>query len=60
MIENDRITLPEGEIWGPKLRAGLGIALHTRLLTEYGLPFVIAGIPVAQRTAIWIQRLAAV
>lgn len=57
-FERTDVTLKPGVPRLPRLRGFLWAVLHTRIGTEYGLPFVLAGVPVVRalgvRAAAWL------
>ena len=57
-IEPTRFTLRGWELVLPRLRAGWRVTMHTRLLTEYGLPFALALAPVGVALVSWLRSQA--
>jgi hypothetical protein len=46
VFDDDRFDLPERELRFAKVRSVWWVVVHTRLFTEYGLPLVVAALPV--------------
>jgi hypothetical protein len=58
MVQGVRVFVPLRALFVARVRAFLWVCIHTRLMTEYGLPFAIAFLPVLMGAVRLIGRLA--
>jgi len=54
----ERVVIPLRMLWRPRLRAVWWIVVHTRLVSEYALPFAVATVPLGVELFRLVRRLA--